>query len=235
VHLVGSMCNWTKMHGIHDIKIYFGSLDNGNSLLFIPLTQGLEERQQPFDWALRWAELTRPDYVEKELLCVTCWHQCHPICVEVRMFLHVQRWGQFLTLHYIRVVSFLTKFQNKALFWRLTLYSVEVKVRPRRVLEGPDGEKKYSSTLSLTSALHGFGWLRPRPGRITPGNDAYPLYRKLGGRQGLSGRVQKISTSPGFDPRTVQPVASRYIDWAIPAHIIKLPYFKWLKFELKYA
>jgi len=24
----------------------------------------------------------------------------------------------------------------------------------------------------------------------------------------------------GFDPRTVQPVASRYTDWVIPAHII---------------
>jgi hypothetical protein len=28
------------------------------------------------------------------------------------------------------------------------------------------------------------------------------------------GRVRKISPSPGFDPRTVQPVASRYTDWA---------------------
>jgi hypothetical protein len=29
--------------------------------------------------------------------------------------------------------------------------------------------------------------------------------------------VRKISPPPGFDPRTVQPVASRYTDWAIPA------------------
>ena len=28
----------------------------------------------------------------------------------------------------------------------------------------------------------------------------------------------KISPSPGFDPRTLQPVASRYADYAIPAH-----------------
>ena len=40
-----------------------------------------------------------------------------------------------------------------------------------------------------------------------------------GGRaQVRSGRVRKISPAPGFDPRTVQPVASRYTDWAIPAH-----------------
>ena len=36
------------------------------------------------------------------------------------------------------------------------------------------------------------------------------------GPQGRSGRVRKISPPPGFDPRTVQPVASRYTDCAIP-------------------
>ena len=35
-----------------------------------------------------------------------------------------------------------------------------------------------------------------------------------GGWVGRSGRVQKISPPPGFDPRTVQSVASRYTDWA---------------------
>jgi len=36
------------------------------------------------------------------------------------------------------------------------------------------------------------------------------------GPQARSARVQKISHSPGFDPLTVQPVASRYIEYAIP-------------------
>jgi len=54
-----------------------------------------------------------------------------------------------------------------------------------------------------------------RPGRsLPPGKTWYPLYRRLGGPQGLSGRVQKIWPAPGFDPRTVQPVASRYTDYA---------------------
>jgi hypothetical protein len=48
----------------------------------------------------------------------------------------------------------------------------------------------------------------------------YPLYIRLGEHQGRSGRVWKISPPSGFDPRTVQPVASRYTDWAIPAHAI---------------
>ena len=34
----------------------------------------------------------------------------------------------------------------------------------------------------------------------------------VGGWVGRSGRVGKISTPPGFDPLTVQPVACRYTD-----------------------
>ena len=39
----------------------------------------------------------------------------------------------------------------------------------------------------------------------------------LGPRAGLD-RCGKSRPLPGFDPRTVQPVASRYTDWDIPAH-----------------
>jgi hypothetical protein len=60
------------------------------------------------------------------------------------------------------------------------------------------------------------GWVvnaTPRP--IYPRKDTwYPLYRRLGGPQGRSGQVQKISPPPGLDPLTVQPVASRYTDCA---------------------
>ena len=54
-----------------------------------------------------------------------------------------------------------------------------------------------------------------RPGRsLPPGKTRYLLYRRLGGPQGQSGHVRKISPPPGFDPRTIQPVASRYTDYA---------------------
>ena len=54
-----------------------------------------------------------------------------------------------------------------------------------------------------------------RPGRSSPpGKTQYPLYRRLAGPQGRSGQVRKISPPRGFDPRTVQPVASRYTDLA---------------------
>ena len=43
-------------------------------------------------------------------------------------------------------------------------------------------------------------------------------HRRLGGPQSWSGRLQKFSPPPGFDPRTVQPVAICYTDYSIPAH-----------------
>ena len=96
---------------------------------------------------------------------------------------------------------------------------VKGKVHPRTGHEGPEGEQRYSSTLSLTSALYGGGWSMPRPGRFTPGKETqYPLYRRLGGPLGRSGWVSNISPPLEFDPRTLQPIASCYTDCAIPAH-----------------
>jgi hypothetical protein len=36
----------------------------------------------------------------------------------------------------------------------------------------------------------------------------------------MGGWVRKILPPPGLDPRTVQPVAIRYTDWAIAAWIV---------------
>ena len=58
------------------------------------------------------------------------------------------------------------------------------------------------------------------PAALPPGKTRYPLYVRLGGPQGRSVRVRKISLPPAFDPRTVQSVASRYTDWAIPATVL---------------
>ena len=62
------------------------------------------------------------------------------------------------------------------------------------------------------------GGQRHAPADLPPGKTRYPLYRRLGGEQGRSARVRKILSPPGFDPRTVQPVASPYTNWATPAH-----------------
>ena len=69
----------------------------------------------------------------------------------------------------------------------------------------------YSSTLPSTSALDGgVGGQRHAPAALPPAKTRYPLYRRLGALQGRFGQVQKISTSPGFDPRTVKFIVSRY-------------------------
>jgi hypothetical protein len=72
----------------------------------------------------------------------------------------------------------------------------------------------------------GVGGQRHAPAALPPGMTRYPFYRSLGRRQGRSVRVLKISPTPGFDPRTLQPVVSRYTDWAIPAHTCFCTAFK---------
>jgi hypothetical protein len=59
------------------------------------------------------------------------------------------------------------------------------------------------------------GGQRHAPAALPPEMTRYPLYRRLGRPQGRSERVLKISPPPGFDPRTVQLVASRYTGCAI--------------------
>ena len=61
------------------------------------------------------------------------------------------------------------------------------------------------------------GGQRQAPAASPAGKDSVPI---VGGLQGRSGRVRKISPPPVFEPRTVQPVASLYTDWAIPARQI---------------
>ena len=131
------------------------------------------------------------------------------------------------------------------------------KFHPKTSHEGPQGEQKGNTSLSLTSALDVFLWFwleslfsvwviflaffnlllfflllccnfrrvgllsffffwsTPRPGRSNPGKESrYQLYKRLGGSEGRSGWVLKISSPPAFDPPTFQPVASRHTDYA---------------------
>ena len=74
------------------------------------------------------------------------------------------------------------------------------------------------TTLSLTLALDGVGVQRHAPAALPPRKRPGTLcYRSLVGPQSRSERVRKISPPTGFDPRTVQPVASLYTDYALPA------------------
>ena len=78
--------------------------------------------------------------------------------------------------------------------------------------EVPKGEEKYSSTLSLTSAIDSVGGQHHALSALPPVKTRCPSYGRLGGPQGRSERVRKISPPQGFDPRTVQLIASHYTD-----------------------
>jgi len=64
----------------------------------------------------------------------------------------------------------------------------------------------------------GVGGQRHATAALPPGKTRYPLYWRLAGPPEGSGRVRKISPTPEFDPWTVQLVANRYTDWAMPVH-----------------
>jgi len=67
----------------------------------------------------------------------------------------------------------------------------------------------------MTTALEGGEGSESQTGRsLPPGKNRYALCRRLGGPQGRSGQVRKFSRPPGFDPRTVQPVASLYTGYS---------------------
>jgi len=59
----------------------------------------------------------------------------------------------------------------------------------------------------------------PHPGRFKAGKNTVPITQKNMWAQGPLWTGAKISPPPGFNPRIIQPVASRYTHYAIPAHV----------------
>jgi len=51
---------------------------------------------------------------------------------------------------------------------------------------------------------------------FTPGDDTVPIVQEAGWAPGPVSTGLENLVPPGLDPRTVQPVASRYTDWATP-------------------
>jgi hypothetical protein len=85
--------------------------------------------------------------------------------------------------------------------------------------EGPKAEQRYSSTLSLTSALDWGGWSTLCSG---PQKDSqYPLYRRWGGTGGRSGWKRK-NLPPPHSPRMVHCLCHVQV---ILDHITSLNYY----------
>jgi hypothetical protein len=64
----------------------------------------------------------------------------------------------------------------------------------------------------MTAALEGGEWSAAHPGRtLPPGKDAVPIVQEAEWASGPVWTAENL-VPPGFDPRTVQPVVSRYTD-----------------------
>jgi len=72
----------------------------------------------------------------------------------------------------------------------------------------------------------GVGSQRHAPAALPLGITPISIVQQAGWVTGRSEKVRKISPPPGFHPRAVQPVASRYCDWAILANILFLEEFR---------
>jgi hypothetical protein len=75
----------------------------------------------------------------------------------------------------------------------------------------------------FTSALAGSEWSTSHPGRFNPRKELrYPENRRQGGSrvgQDGFGKRENLLKLPKFDFPTIQPVARRYTDYAVPTPI----------------
>jgi len=71
----------------------------------------------------------------------------------------------------------------------------------------------------MTAALEGSEWSAACLSHtLPPGKTRYPFYTRLGGPQGRSGRAENLVPT-GIRSRTVQPIVSRYTEWATRPYI----------------
>ena len=87
----------------------------------------------------------------------------------------------------------------------------------------------------MTAALEGGEWSAARPGRtLPPGKTRYPLYRRLGGPQGRSGRAENLVPTGTQSPDRPARSQSLY-RLTYPAHMYNCWYFEIYETSLKMA
>ena len=111
----------------------------------------------------------------------------------------------------------LVLFRNKNILC-IPHIKVRVKVTLVQALRLCTGRTAHRGSRGIALPFHDHGTRRhegsaSRPGcSLPPGKDPVPILQEAGWAQGRSGQLQKISPPPGFDPQTVQSIASRYTD-----------------------
>jgi hypothetical protein len=107
------------------------------------------------------------------------------------------------------------------------LLSLDVRVKVYFTLEDATEAQSRSRDIALLFRYprRGLGWVVNATPRPLYSREHQGVYRRLGGPQGRSGRVRKISPPPGFDPRSTSPNESLYRlyffccgIWPIPGH-----------------
>ena len=114
-------------------------------------------------------------------------------------------------------------------FFRAYRYAyIKVKVTLIETLRLCTGRTAHTGSRGIALPFHDHGiwtgWgvsVTPRP-LFTPGKDPVLIVQEAGWAPGpvWTGGISR--PRPGFDPRSVQPVASRYTDWAVPAHVVPI-------------
>jgi hypothetical protein len=98
------------------------------------------------------------------------------------------------------------------------LATISLEVHSVTCEEGTEGKQRYTSIISLTSAIDGVGGQRHGPAAFSPGKRSvtHCVGGWVGSRAGLDvcGK-SRPPPPPGFDPHTVQPVLTPCSDYAI--------------------
>jgi len=130
-------------------------------------------------------------------------HTCLYVC---EYKLHLFRRTQYRLIYNMCVICFGSFSGHRPA--RQYKFNGKGKIHSRGPTRAQRGDRRIALPFLFTSALDEGGWSTPRPGRFIPWKGTrYLLCRRLGGPQGRSGRVRKISSPPGFDPLIVQAVA----------------------------
>ena len=130
------------------------------------------------------------------------------------IFRLVSPFKHFIQLFFIKKTTLCASTEE---YSELQIRERRSQIHYRRDREGPEGEWRFSFTLSLTSALDGVGVQR-HASSVSPPRKRYGTHCTGGwvGPSVIFWTAAENVTLTGFDPRTVQPVASRYTDWATP-------------------
>ena len=88
---------------------------------------------------------------------------------------------------------------------------INLKFTPEQTTKAREGVEIYLYSFFNLGARWG-GWSTPRHGRFTPGKDPVPIVQEAGWSPGPVWTDTENRAPTEFDPRTVQPVASRHTD-----------------------